>query len=82
MRFDFFCPLKEGSLLSFVAISECREIDFDLPYPFLNIPSLSESRIKQKEQHLFAFTAKKKKRQKKKEEKKMEHMSTCIDISN
>lgn len=81
MRFDFFCPLKEGSLLSFVAISECREIDFDLPYPFSNIPSLSESRIKQK-QHLFAFTAKKKKRQKKKEEKKMEHMSTCIDISN
>lgn len=57
VRFDFFCPLKRR--LSFVAISECREIESRSPFVFFfpNIPSSYLNRGNKTEgaTHLFAF---------------------------
>lgn len=73
VRFDFFCPLKRR--LSFVAISECREIESRSPFVFFFqiFPRVIWIEgIKRKEQHTYShlYGLKEKRQNEMKEEKK------------
>ena len=84
VRFDFFCPLKRR--LSFVAISECREIESRSPFVFFFqiFPRVIWIEgIKRKEQHTYShlYGLKEKRQNEMKEEKKngiYEYL--CIDL--